>query len=531
MRLVAGFWRPIWFGRRGSKWLDRMNPNGQTAPDTSREQSIRQSFFDTSQLSGDLKRRAVRGGTITMVGQVAGQVAQIGGTRVLARVLRPTDFGLLVMISAVTGLVSIFVNSGLVMPTIQREKISHEQISTLFWVNLAVGIVCMLAIMALAPGLAWFYGEDELLWLTIVMSISLVFAGASVQHNALLRRQMRFGALAGLSIGRPAISALVGIVAALAGAGVWALVYMTLAGSIFGALWVWLCCPWRPGPPKRGAGVGSMFGFGANVTGHDLVNYLARNLDNVLIGKFCGAVQVALYNRAYALLLLPISQISTPVTTAAIPVLSRLQNEPQKYRAYYLKAVRLIASITMPAACLMIVMSKDIILGVLGEQWIGASNIFAILGLSAAIQPVLHTQGWLYISSGHAKQMFRWSICTSIVTGTSFVIGLPFGAIGVATAYTICVLLLAIPSLWNACRGTPVRVADVAEAVWVPAAATLIAVAALLWFKICFAEVMAGISGLALALTGVLAVFLGVSCVLTRSLQPIFQWIDLFRSR
>ncbi len=403
-----------------------------------------------------------------MIGQFATRVIQIVATMILARLLTPDDYGLYAMIIVVTGFMLIFQDIGLSMATVQRETITHEQVNTLFWIGLGASVIVMLVVMALAPVLVWFYKKPELLWLTVAVSVGFVFGGLAIQPKAVLKRQMRFGTLAGLNIAAITLSIVVGIGTAWAGARVWALVYMELARHLFTMIIVWIMCPWRPSLSAwpRGQEVGPMLAFGGNLTGFNIVNYFARNLDNILIGRFWGAVQLGLYYKAYSLMMLPILQVSAPMATVAIPTLSRLQNDPKQFRRYYLKAISFIAFITMPGVMFMVVMSEEIIGLVLGEQWVGTSKIFAILGISALIQPIYNTQGWIHISIGRTDRAFRWGLVGSAAIVTSFFVGIPFGAVGVASCYAVVTYLILGPCLWYAGKPIGLKLGLIVSVVW-----------------------------------------------------------------
>lgn len=153
-------------------------------------------LLSTAHLHADLKGRSVRGGLMTLSSQGAQFVMQSVSTVVLARLLTPADFGLVAMVTAITGLGQAFADFGLSEATIQRQEINHEQVSTLFWINVGIGLALMLAAITLAPIMAWFYHEPRLKAITFVVSFTFLFGGLRVQHNALLKRQMRFRALA-----------------------------------------------------------------------------------------------------------------------------------------------------------------------------------------------------------------------------------------------------------------------------------------------------------------------------------------------
>ncbi len=487
------------------------------------------SFFDTEYLKTDLKGRSVRGGAVTMVAQGARFFLQMGSTIVLARLLTPQDFGLVAMVTAVTGFVMMFKDMGLSMATVQRNEINHDQISTLFWINVGLSLAVMLVIAVLAPAIAWFYGEPRLVWVTLALASAFIFGGFTIQHQALLRRQMRFGTLALIGIIAMVVSIVAAIIAAWYGAGYWALVIMQLAGAIAGAIGVWAACGWRPGWPVRSSGVRTMLAFGGNLTGFNFMNYFARNLDNVLIGRFWGAGQLGLYSKAYGLLLLPLQQVTRPMAAVAIPALSRLQNDPQQYRRYYLKAISLIAFVTMPGVMFMIFMSDEIIGLVLGKQWMASSKIFAVLGVAALIQPIMGTTGWLFVSTGRTDRMLRLGVVSAVCVLTAFAIGLPFGAVGVAAAYAICNVIFFVPFYWYSCITTPVNTVDMFHAVWRSALAGLAAAVAIVAFKVLLPGWGADITRLAIGFAICTVVYVACSCALARGISPISELIDLGR--
>ncbi|MFE1744019.1 lipopolysaccharide biosynthesis protein [Coleofasciculus sp. H7-2] len=468
--------------------------------------------FRTDHLKNDLKGRSVRGGAVTMVTQGCKFLLNLGSTVVLARLLSPQDYGLLGMVTSLTGFVYIFNDMGLSAATIQKAEVNHKQVSTLFWVNVALSISLALLTAAMAPLIAWFYGEPRLIWITLVVAGTFIFAGLTVQHQALLRRQMRFVALAAIDI----ISILVGvattIIAAWYGAGYWALVLMQVATVIATCVGVWVMCGWRPGPPVRGSGIRSMLAFGSNLAGFDFLNYMARNLDNVLIGRVWGANALGLYVKAYSLMMLPLQQINSPIKAVAVPSLSRLHFEPEQFRNHYLKALSLLTSITAPVVILMLVISEEIVELILGSQWGEASIIFRFLGISALVQLITNTSGWLYICTGRTDRMFKWGVFSSTFLAMSFFIGLPYGAKGVALSYSIAKLLQTWPCMYYATRNTSITMLDLLRAVQQPLLASIPAGAIALTLKLTIGSSLPAwstgiITSLAMALTYYLIMF------------------------
>lgn len=418
-------------------------------------------YFRTDHLKDDLKGRSVRGGVTTMVSQGCKFALSLGSNILLARLLTPYDYGLVGMVTTVTGFITLFKDLGLSEATIQKEDITHEQVSVLFWVNIALSLATALVTVAIAPLLASFYREPRLIWVTLALASGFIINGLSVQHFALLRRQMRFDALVTIDVLSNAAGIGTAIVTALYGAGYWALIWFPLVTSVVNCGAVWMVCGWRPGFPLRHVGVRSMLMFGGNLTGFNVVNYFARNLDNVLIGRFWGTQQLGLYTKAYQLLLLPLQQINGPFAAVAVPALSRLVDSPDRYRQAYLRVLEKLTIITSPLVVFMIATSDWLVVFLLGAQWKDASALFSLLGIVALTQPVANTTGWIFITQGRTKDMFQWGIVGSTLSVISIVAGLPWGATGVAASYSISGLLIRTPLLfWYVGRGGAVKTGD-----------------------------------------------------------------------
>jgi O-antigen/teichoic acid export membrane protein len=438
----------------------------------------------TDDVRAELGARTARGGAVTIASQGVRFALMIGMTAVLGRLLVPEDYGLVGMAFIVTGFVTMFKDLGLSSATIQREDLTAGQVSTLFWVNIGFSIVTMLLTFALAPAVAWFFGDARLTAVTVAYAVGFIFSGLAVQHEALLRRRMRFAALAGANLAALAVNATVTIGLAWAGFGYWALVYGQLALGLSYTICVWAVCGWRPGRPGRLSEVKSLLAFGRDLTGFTIINYFARNLDNLLIGRVWGAVQLGFYAKAYQLLLLPLDQVIEPVTSVAVPALSRLNDTPERYRQAYLRLLEKVAMVTMPLMAFMTVTADWIVRIVLGPQWGEAALIFSILGVAAIMQPVASTAGWLFVTQGRARQMLQWGLIGPPLLILFIVAGLPWGAVGVAASYTAGYLCVVAPLLlWYVGRGGHVRTRDIYRAVAPMLLAAVCAAAAVLIFR------------------------------------------------
>lgn len=421
----------------------------------------RDQYLCTDHLKTDLKTRSVKGGITTLIAQVFKFGLSLLSNVVLARLLVPEDYGLVGMVTAVTGLVTLFKDLGLSMATIQKDKITHEQVSNLFWVNVILGVATALITVAIAPVIAWFYQEPRLLWITITLAVGFVIGGLGVQHGALLSRQMRFTALSFNGISSQLLGITAAIIAAHYGLSYWSLVVYPIVTAVVSTVGFWIVCGWRPSLPSRRSGVRSMLAFGGNLTGFTVINYFARNLDNVLIGRYWGAQQLGLYARAYQLLVLPIGQINAPIANVAVPALSRLIDSPERYRQAYLRILEKTVILTMPILVFMIATSDWLVRILLGDQWADTSQLFMLLSIAGVLQPIANSTGWLFISQGRTHNMFQWGVIGSTTAVVSFLIGLPWGATGVAASYSTIWICVTMPLLfWFVGRTGPVQTKD-----------------------------------------------------------------------
>jgi PST family polysaccharide transporter len=415
----------------------------------------RERWLETGAVKASLGRKTVVGGTITAAARTGRGLVDVAATVILARLLTPSDYGLLGMVVSVTSFIALFKDLGLSMATVQKEELTHAQVSQLFWLNLALGAALAAITAASAPGLAWFFDEARLASITLALSGAFVLSGASIQHEALLQRQMLQGRLAAVEGASILLASAAGVALALGGAGVWALVAQAVLLPLVRLGGVWVACSWRPSRPRRGVAVAGLLRFGGNVTGFRMVNYLARNLDDILIGRVLGKYPLGLYQQAYRLLMIPLRQINAPIASVAVPALSRLANEPERYRRAYRRIIEKVLLLTMPLGAVMIGTADALLETVLGAQWVPAADIFRWLGLLMFIQPLANSTGWLFMTQDRTKEMLRWGLVGSALTVVSFFAGLPYGAEGVAAAYAVSGVLVRMPLLvwWVGRRG------------------------------------------------------------------------------
>ncbi|NRD23240.1 lipopolysaccharide biosynthesis protein [Winogradskyella litoriviva] len=414
----------------------------------------------------DLSRKSTQSGMINMGSQVISVVLQLASTIVLARMLSPDAYGLIGMVMAVIAFAGLFKDLGLSTATIQRKELNTAQVTVMFWVNVTIGLGLTLALALLSPLVVWFYERPELKWMTVVLGFNILIASLGAQHSALLNRNMQFKQLSVARIVSAIISFIVSLIGALYGLEHWALVLGAVSASFFNTLLVWLFSGWKPGLPSRNTGSREMIRYGLNLTGFEFVNYFSRNLDNVLIGKVLGSDILGYYSRAYRLIMFPISTIRTPLAAVALPGLSSLQNEQERFKSYYTQLLSILSLVTMPIATLTFAAANPIVNVVLGDKWLPVVPIMKYLAIAAFLQPVSGLFGVVLLALGHAKRHLYCGFISAIAISITFLVSVNYGVEVLAISYAITGYILFVPIFLYASNGTGITLLDFMTGVW-----------------------------------------------------------------
>ena len=425
------------------------------------------SYLEVSSDPLFLRRNTVRGSFYTVGAQFILLCLKTVSTMILARLLIPSDFGLIGMIAIFINLGSLFKDMGLSMATIQSEKINHREVSNLFWVNFLIGFVLMTLTALCAPLIGAFYKEPVLVPITIALSSVFLFGGLTIQHQAILRRKMKFATLAAISLTATFLALITALIFAWMGFRYWSLAVQQISLSFYIMLGTWVACDWRPSFLDRSTDIRELISFGANISIFNFLNYIIRNLDNVLIGKYLSPRSLGLYERSYQLFLVPISRL-VPLTGVAVPALSRLQNDPVRFMNFYQKILKILAYLLIPFTAVLSASSSDVVAIMLGPQWTEAGIIFKVLTLTGIQQCVTEPLSWIFFSLGKAKLMIRWALVSAPVYVAAFIIGLRYGILGVACAYAVTDLIMRFYMLKLACSISPLTMTSFFRSIYRP---------------------------------------------------------------
>ncbi len=401
-----------------------------------------------------LRRVAVQSAGISILGQAASFLVQMGSTMLLARLLTPSDFGIVTMVTTFSLLLRSFGQNGFTELIMQREEITHSLASNLFWIQLGIGALLTLAFAGISPALALFYHNSSVTPVAAGMSLTIGLGCLGWIHLGLLQRAMRFRTTALINfIGQVAL-VIVSIVLALAGCHYWALVWGSVTQVIVVAAGAWVACRWIPGRPARAAGAGAGFKFAMNVYWHFAFAYSTRNTDNLLVGWRFGAGPLGFYKKAYDLFVLAETQLMSPISAVAVSTLSRVSRDRQQFQRYFLQGVTVLALLGMGVGADFALVGKDIIRFLLGPNWGEAGRIFTLFGPGIGVMLLYNTQGWIHLSIGRPERWFRWSLLEFAFTASLFLLALHWGPSGIAFAWTLSYFLLMIPGFWYA--GSPI---------------------------------------------------------------------------
>jgi PST family polysaccharide transporter len=432
------------------------------------------------ELQENLRHTSARSAAL-MIGSHAIQLLLgVTGTAVLARLLRPQDFGYLAMVATLTHFVATFRDLGLPMAAVQKRQLSHEHASGLFWLNVLASVAVAALVAGAAPLLAWFYSEPRLVAITLVMSLGILAHSLGTLHVGLLRRRMRFGAVTVLEISAVFAGLITGVAAARLGAGYWALVVQQIAIYVTQSIGAWVMCAWRPAPRHASASLRdpelrAMVQFGTSASAARIVSYLGRNLDSILVGYFAGPGVLGLYQKASQWAAMPFWQVYNPLLPVAVSSFSRLQDDPDRYRLYVRTTLLGLFSLTLPATALMFLTAEPIVLLLLGRQWVEAIPLFRIFAMGAYFASFGLVTRSLYLAEGRTPQQLRWALVAAPVTAGAVAAGLPWGASGIAWGFSVATALLALPAIAYCLRGSPLTWRDIIAGVWRPMIASLLA--------------------------------------------------------
>jgi O-antigen/teichoic acid export membrane protein len=413
-----------------------------------------------------LRRSAVRSALATVTGSVGNFFVGIGTVVILARLLTPSDFGIVTMVTTFSLLLRSFGLNGFTELIMQREEITDSLASNLFWINVGIGLVLTITFASSGQLLARLFHNSGVIRVTQCMSLTIVVASLGYVHTGLLQRAMHFRTTAIVNFTGQVLQFVVSFILAIAGWHYWALVWGSIAQTAALAVGGWLACQWIPSTPKRVPGTGAGFKFALNVYLHYAFWYFTRNTDNLLVGWRFGDQALGFYKKAYDLFVLPQTQLMAPMNAVVVSTLSRVNHDREQFQRYFLRAVSVLALLGMGVGADFALVGSDIIRFLLGPGWEESGRIFALFGPGIGVMLLYYTHGWIHLSIGRPERWFRWGVIEFVFTGSLFLLGLHWGAAGIALAWTVSYFVLMLPGFKYAGKPIALGIGPIFTTIW-----------------------------------------------------------------
>jgi O-antigen/teichoic acid export membrane protein len=414
-----------------------------------------------------LQTRTVHGALWITGSRLASQLIAFVGQVVLARVLAPSAFGLVASISVFTNFAQLMTDLGLAPAIVQARKLTDKLLATAFWVNFLTGIILGGVVFVTAPFVARFYGQPELTGLMRWMSLSFVLS-LGIVSVGLLEREMRFQALAIVETQAILLSTAAAVIAGLMGAGASSLVVGPVLYPVLQTIGCEVVTRFVPSGFIRRDSLAELWRFGGGLTGFNVVNFWARNADNVLIGRYFGPRLLGFYSRAYLLMLLPVTQVTQVLSRVMLPALASIGDDLVRLREAYLRALGVVALATMPAMIGLSAVAHTFVPTVFGPKWDPAIRLVEVLALAGVTQCLAGTTGWLFQVTRRTSLMMKWGLVSSIIIVGSFVVGMHWGVLGVTISYTVVGVLLCPVTFLIPGRLIGLRLRDIGRVIAAP---------------------------------------------------------------
>lgn len=356
---------------------------------------------------------------------------------VLARLLTPEEFGTIALLYLFVGMAGAFVDSGFSSALIQRQDVTHQDESTVFWFNLGMGAIMAAGLWVLAPSIAGFYDLPILIPLTGVLALNLFVSALGSIHGTLLTKRldfktpMKIGAIATTASGG------VGIVMAWQGYGVWALALQTLASSFVTTVLLWQFNKWRPRLVFSMDSARRLFGFGGYLLMAGLLDIAYNRIYTLLIGKLYGVRDLGFYNRADGTKQLPVNVLTGILSRVALPIFSTASNDKEKLRRGVRHALRGIMLINVPMMFGVLATAEPLVLTLYGEKWLPAVPILQVLCLAGMLWPLHVLNLNVLMAQGYSKLFFRLEVIKKIVGTGLLIVGAAYGVMGIAWSQVV----------------------------------------------------------------------------------------------
>jgi O-antigen/teichoic acid export membrane protein len=402
--------------------------------------------------------RAVKGVAWVGSGQVIRQLIGFSTAIILARILFPEDYGIFGMAYVAMEIAQALTDFGVGSALIQKRERDPTVLVTCFWLNVCLGTVIAIALLALGPLLNGYFRQEQLSLLLIPLAINLLVGAAVVVPQALLTQELSFKKILIAQVAGSLLSCATAISLALAGAGVWALVIQPLAGNLCTGVLLFVFAKWLPKGKPVLSSISGILSFSTNLFFANISQVIARNLHPFILGRSLGSAPLGAYNMASGMTGMILYQVSTVVVRVLFPTMSHLNESPERFQSAWLKANSAIAMAGVPMSLGAMAIAPDLVPLVFGQQWTSAIALFQILSVGMAFQCVLTTSGTVLMSKGRTDLILRASIASIPLIGFGLFVGAKFSLEWAAVGYIVTNVIYYLALTVMACKASDLSI-------------------------------------------------------------------------
>ena len=392
-----------------------------------KEKKIQAKEYNTPQEESSLKQKAINGVKWTFLDQAGSLGISFVVGIVLARLLQPSEYGLLGMVTVFTAIATVFTDSGFGQAMVRKTDLTEEDKLTAFWFSCGMGILVYIALFISAPWVSVFYKEPQLTDILRITSIPILFSGLLTIPNMIFTREINFKVTTKISFSRAILSGVIGIYMAIMGYGVWALIVQGLVSYAIGVIMFNYYCRWKIKFIFKKNSFHYLWGFGSKMLASNLINTAYSNLYQIIIGKFYSSSDLGQYQRGQSYSGLFSNTLTQVVQRVSFPTLSKMQDDTERLKYGYRKIIKMSMLVSCLGSMALAAMAKPLIVILIGEKWLSAAEYLQIICLGALLYPVHSINLNVLTVMGRSDLFLKLEIIKKIIGTIPIVIGIFLG--------------------------------------------------------------------------------------------------------
>lgn len=376
-----------------------------------------------------IKKQFLSGVLYTAAAKYIGLVIQLGITGILSRLLTPDDFGVVAIATVFIVFFGLLSDVGIGVAIIQQKTLDKEDTQSIFSFSIYMGLVLAVLFFLMSPWIADIYNKPVLVNVCRFLSLNVLFSSLNVVPNGLLLREKQFKFIALRTLMIQLIGGILGVICAIGGLGIYALLIYSISSSVLLFLFNFLKSHLSFRLKFDLTALRKIFHYSIYQFFFNFINYFSRNLDTLFIGRFLSIGALGYYDKAYRLMLLPIENLTHVLNPVIHPLFSDFQTDRKRILDGYIKIVRILALVGFPLSVYLHFTAKELIFLIFGNQWQAAVPVFEILAWSVGIQIVMSSSGAIFQAANHTKLLF----ISGFLSAVFMILGICYGVFWIKT--------------------------------------------------------------------------------------------------